>query len=165
MKCSEQYLWLTTTPSKSSLYLQNWLCASYGAFWDGSIQLCPFYWHITMLTFSWSKQHYVPHGLHLLVAFEGSVDDRSSVWFLLHPHLWKGTSVQGHITPYCTTSKVAWQQKPMVLLHQWCVNDVFTFLYRTALLSFLGLAVGWWNLYLYAERGKRPHLLQRGSIW
>lgn len=39
---------------------------------DGSVQLCPFYWHIT--TFSWSKQHYVPLGLHLL----------SGIWSIWH---------------------------------------------------------------------------------
>lgn len=134
---------------------------------DGSIQLCSFYWHITMLTLSsWSKQHYVPRGPHLSVAFEASVDDRSSLWISSHPNLWKGTSVQGLITPYCTTSKMAWQHKPMALSHRLNVLMVFLHvLYRTALLSFLGLAVGWWNFYLYSERGKCPHILQRGSIW
>lgn len=27
------------------------------------------------------------------------------------------------------------------------------------------LQAGWRNVYLYSERGKRPYLLQRGSIW
>lgn len=100
---------------------------------DQSVQLCPFYWHIT--TFSWSKTALSPTRQHLLVAFEASVGDilqRSSVW--------KGTSVQGRIiTPYCTTSKTAWwyTETPLALLHQWCF---YIFLYRTALLlSFLGV--------------------------
>lgn len=86
---------------------------------------------------------------------------QSFLRFFSHLHLWKGTSAQRHKIPYCTTSKVAWQHKHMALSHQWCF---YIFLYRTALLSFSGLAVGWrWNFYLYSERG--PHSLQRGSIW
>lgn len=90
---------------------------------NGSVQRCPFYWHITTLTFSWSKLHYVPHGLHLLLAFEASVDDiyREA----LHDSPYTPTCemrllLQGQKTPHCTTSKMAWRHKHMALLHQRC---------------------------------------------
>lgn len=114
---------------------------------NGSVQRCPFYWHITTLTFSWSKLHYVPHGLHLLLAFEASVDDiyREA----LHDSPYTPTCemrllLQGQKTPYCTTSKMAWRHKHMALLHQRCF---YIFVSNCSRASWY-LQSGWWNFTL-----------------
>lgn len=87
---------------------------------------------------------------------------RSSVWFFLHPHLWKGTSVQGHTTPYCTTSKTAWQHKHTALLHRWC----FYIFVQNCTVELLGTCSRVDQTFTFTlKRGRRPHLLQRGNIW
>lgn len=77
--------------------------------------------------------------------------------FFIQSPQWNGTS--GQITPYCTTSKTAWEHRHMALLHRWC----FYLLYKTALRSFVGL----WQLVsetFTTQRGNRPpSWVQRGA--
>lgn len=110
------------------------------------IALCPTW--PTSLSGIWSI-----FGLHL---------QRSSVWFSLYPQPVKRDFCAG---PH--DSILYNQQNGMTTQANGFVTSMMLlhFCIELHCWAFWDLQSGCWNLYLYSERGKCPHLLQRGSIW
>lgn len=144
--------------SQCRVYLQKWVCEHFGE--HGQIHPNYAYPRKKLKT-----NHYIPHGQHLFVCFEASVDDiyREAPYgsFFKHPQLSKGTSVQGHMTPhgvfYNQQSDVRSQARVFV------TSKVFLhFLYRTELL----VSLGCWlvtETFTFTLRGATPTRSRRGD--
>lgn len=131
-----------TVLTQNSLYACYWPSVNYGAFWGGTRRICQtmpilLTYHnvnVLLIKIAWCPT---------CVAFEASVDDiyREALYDSHHilackkRHRCRATYL--HIT---IVQPAKWHDNTNMWLCY--TNDVFTFLYRTALLSFLGLAVG-----------------------
>lgn len=146
--------------SQCRVYLQKWVCEHFGE--HGQIHPNYAYPRKKLKT-----NHYIPHGQHLFVCFEASVDDiyREAPYgsFLNTLNCQKGLLCRVtwlHMACF-TTSRVTWDHKRVSLLHQRC------FYIFCIELSSLCLSVAGWLQKLLPSLWEEqlPLAPEGGTIW
>lgn len=143
--------------SQCRVYLQKWVCEHFGEHW----QIHPNYAYPRKKL---KTNHYIPHGQHLFVCFEASVDDiyREAPYgsFLNTLNCQKGLLCRVtwlHMACF-TTSRVTWDHKHVSLLHQRC--------FYIFCIELSSLCLGCWlvtETFTFTLRGATPTRSRRGD--